>query len=136
MAAGGASLLAFSIFAMLVMSSLGGPRPLCSDCETLCRTNCDAEVETLCGSTCDYNNSGQADCRRQLLKRCTTEGTCCSSNDTCTCDCNTVAQNGCFGVSDGYTRCGSCKLGRFNQCYPTCKNDCNNNCKKKKGCHA
>nr|CDM80042.1 unnamed protein product [Triticum aestivum]CDM80058.1 unnamed protein product [Triticum aestivum] len=92
-----------------------------------------AEVETLCGSTCDYNNSGQADCRRQLLKRCTTEGTCCSSNDTCTCDCNTVAQNGCFGVSDGYTRCGSCKLGRFNQCYPTCKNDCNNNCKKKKG---
>ncbi|EMS62310.1 hypothetical protein TRIUR3_02417 [Triticum urartu] len=43
MAAGGASLLAAAVFSMLVMSSLGHPRPLCSDCDPQCRANCTAE---------------------------------------------------------------------------------------------
>ncbi|KAE8780016.1 hypothetical protein D1007_46859 [Hordeum vulgare] len=134
MAAGGAFLLAFAVFSMLVMSSLGNPRPLCSDCETLCRTNCTAEVETSCSSTC--NDNPLEGCRRQVFERCTTDGTCCSSNGTCACDCNTVSQDRCRGITDNYTDCQACERGQFDYCYSTCKSGCNNNCKKKKGCHA
>uniref|UniRef100_M8BWB1 Uncharacterized protein n=1 Tax=Aegilops tauschii TaxID=37682 RepID=M8BWB1_AEGTA len=111
MAAAGASLLAAVVFSMLVMSSLGHPRPLCNDCDTQCRANCTAE-------------------------QCTANGICCSSNGTCTCDCNDVAESGCKGVSDDTQHCDPCKRGIFDQCFPTCNEDCNNNCKKKECHHA
>uniref|UniRef100_A0A8I6WVL0 Uncharacterized protein n=1 Tax=Hordeum vulgare subsp. vulgare TaxID=112509 RepID=A0A8I6WVL0_HORVV len=130
MAAGGASLLAFAIFSMLVMSSLGDPRPLCSNCETLCRTKGNAVVESTCGNFCDYNLSPQANCRSELLERCTADGTCCSSNGTCTCDCNNVVRDRCYEIN-----CEGCKRDMFNMSYRACNDDCKNKCKKK-GCHA
>ncbi|KAF7034128.1 hypothetical protein CFC21_045193 [Triticum aestivum] len=203
MAAGGASLIAAVVFSVLIMSSLGGPMPLCSDCETMCRTNCTAEAEancanycydtqstagycegcmgayfdqhcnpeclkncsngckkkvlprplcsdcdtvcstkcteelqTTCSEYCDFSRSGLADCQRQLFERCNTEGTCCSSDGTCTCDCETEARKSCVGVSDNSNNCEVCKRGQFDQdCHPTCNTDCNSSCKKKKGCH-
>ncbi|KAM3198620.1 hypothetical protein ACQJBY_073657 [Aegilops geniculata] len=135
MAAGGASLLVAAVFSMLVMSSLGHPRPLCSDCDPQCRANCTAEVKTSCSSYCSSGGGGpQEGCRRNILQQCTANGICCSSNGTCTCDCNTVAESGCKGVPNAIQLCDSCKHGIFDQCFPTCNKDCNNNCKKK-GCH-
>ncbi|VAH02874.1 unnamed protein product [Triticum turgidum subsp. durum] len=111
------------------------PRPFCSDCEPQCRTNCNALVESRCRATCNDKLSSHEDCWRAVFQGCTADGSCCSSNDTCTCDCNTVAQDRCIGVSDNdnYTDCEACKRDQFDQCYSTCKNDCNNSCKKK-GC--
>ncbi|KAI4974087.1 hypothetical protein ZWY2020_042171 [Hordeum vulgare] len=161
---------------MLVMSSLGNPRSLCSVCDPQCSTNCtSAEAETSCISYCDFSpqrdceielqsllgNNGCSDCgalcgtncsaevktscsdesvavlRRavgRVFQQCTANSMCCSSNGTCTCDCNTVAQSRCVGLGDGYTRCEACMRGTSERCYRTCNDDCNNNCKKK-GCH-
>ncbi|EMS62313.1 hypothetical protein TRIUR3_02423 [Triticum urartu] len=134
MAAGGASFhAAVAVFSMLIMSSLGNPRPLCSDCGTLCSTKCNEEARNSCSGTCYNPREG---CERQILDQCKAEGTCCSSNSTsCTCDCNTIAQERCSSLTDNYTDCQACTNSIFNQCNTTCNNDCNNNCKKK-GCHA
>ncbi|KAF7020128.1 hypothetical protein CFC21_033247 [Triticum aestivum] len=135
MAAGGASLLAAAVFSMLVMSSLGYPRPLCSDCDPQCHANCTAEVKTSCSSYCSGGGGGPREgCRRNILRQCIANGICCSSNGTCTCDCNVVAESGCKGVTDATQLCDPCMRGIFGKCFPTCKKDCNNNCKKK-GCH-
>ncbi|KAI4974088.1 hypothetical protein ZWY2020_042172 [Hordeum vulgare] len=112
MAAGGACLLAaLAVFSMLIMSSVGNPKPLCSDCGTLCSTNCTAEAKTSCSGYCDY--SPREGCERQVFERCTRDGTCCTSNGTCTCDCNTVAQNSCTGDTDTYTDCQACTQRLF-----------------------
>uniref|UniRef100_A0A8I6XIX2 Uncharacterized protein n=1 Tax=Hordeum vulgare subsp. vulgare TaxID=112509 RepID=A0A8I6XIX2_HORVV len=132
MAAGGASFLAFVVISMMFMCSLGHPRPLCSDCGALCGTNCSAEVKTSCSDEC--SGGAQASCRSGVFQQCTANSMCCSSNGTCTCDCNTVAQSRCVGLGDGYTRCEACMRGTSERCYRTCNDDCNNNCKKK-GCH-
>ncbi|KAF7034147.1 hypothetical protein CFC21_045198 [Triticum aestivum] len=132
MAAGGASFLAaVVVFSMLIMSSLGNPRPLCSDCGTLCSTKCNEEANTRCSSNC-YNP--QEECQRQVSEECIRDGTCCSSYGTCTCDCNTIAQERCSNLTDNYTDCQACTNSIFNQCNTPCNNDCNNNCKKK-GCN-
>ncbi|KAM3345660.1 hypothetical protein ACQJBY_020254 [Aegilops geniculata] len=136
MAAGGASLLAATVvivFSMLITSSLGGPRPLCSECETQCRTSCEAEAKTRCSPYCSRGGGARGGCTKYVLDECNVKGTCCSSNGTCTCDCNAVAERGCMHFSDGTLQCGPCTRSIFDQCYPTCKKDCNNNCKKK-GC--
>ncbi|KAM3198625.1 hypothetical protein ACQJBY_073662 [Aegilops geniculata] len=135
MAAGGASFLAaVVVFSMLIMSSLGDPKPLCSDCGTLCSTNCTAEASTSCNASGNCYNP-RADCQKQVFEGCTRDGFCCSSDGTCTCDCNTVAQERCSSVTDGSVRCDSCKRGMFDQCYPACVSNCNTKCKKK-GCDA
>ncbi|KAF7034145.1 hypothetical protein CFC21_045196 [Triticum aestivum] len=134
MAAGGAPLLVVVVvFSMLITSSLGGPRPLCSECETQCRTNCTAMVETSCRGYCTSGGGPRSSCRKYVFEDCNVKGTCCSSNGTCTCDCNTVAERGCMSVSDGTLQCDPCKRSIYDQCGSTCRNDCNNNCKKK-GC--
>uniref|UniRef100_A0A8R7R900 Uncharacterized protein n=1 Tax=Triticum urartu TaxID=4572 RepID=A0A8R7R900_TRIUA len=133
MAAGRASPFTFAVFSMLVMSSVGHLRPLCSDCGTLCSTKCTVEVKTCCGNDC--NGGARESCRSGVFQRCTAENTCCSSNGTCTCDYNAVAQSRCMGLGDGYTRCEACTRGRSDQCYRICNNDCNNNCKKKECRH-
>ncbi|XBI14540.1 hypothetical protein VPH35_057112 [Triticum aestivum] len=133
MATSRASLLAVvAVFSMLFMSSLGNPRPLCSDCDPQCTTNCTAEAKIPCRSYCDF--SPQRECERQVFGRCTEDGICCSSNGTCTCDCDTVAKNGCERVSDNSRNCHACTGGIIGQCYHPCYNDCSHNCKKK-GCH-
>ncbi|KAF7034144.1 hypothetical protein CFC21_045195 [Triticum aestivum] len=134
MAAGGASLLAaVVVFSMLITSSLGAPRPLCSECETQCPTSCQAEAETFCSGYCRRGGGLREGCRRSVFEDCTVKGTCCSSNGTCTCDCNTVAERSCISISDGTLQCEPCKRSISDQCGSTCRNDCNNNCKKK-GC--
>uniref|UniRef100_A0A8I6Y120 Uncharacterized protein n=1 Tax=Hordeum vulgare subsp. vulgare TaxID=112509 RepID=A0A8I6Y120_HORVV len=109
------------------------PRPLCSDCHTVCSSKCDEDLETSCTESCE---SPLASCIMKLFEKCTEEGTCCSSNGTCTCDCKAQAQKRCAGITDNYTDCKVCKRSQYDpDCYPTCNNDCENNCKKKKGCH-
>ncbi|KAI5003924.1 hypothetical protein ZWY2020_031167 [Hordeum vulgare] len=134
-AAGGASLLAaVAVFSMLIMSSQGNPRPLCSDCEPQCRTNCTAEVETTCREYCTRGGGPRESCRSSIFERCTANGDCSGSNGTSTCDCNTMAENTCLSVTDGTLQCRPCMSNIYDQCFHPCTNDCNNRCKKK-GCH-
>ncbi|KAI5003989.1 hypothetical protein ZWY2020_031232 [Hordeum vulgare] len=129
MAAGGASLVAaVAVFSMLIMSSLGQPRPSCNDCMAPCNAECNEKMKIFCGSAC--SGGARESCRRAVLAQCTARGTCCSSNGTCTCDCMTVAGKSCMEIG-GFNPigCHSCQHGIAVECYPICYNNC-----KKIGC--
>ncbi|XP_062201514.1 uncharacterized protein LOC133904053 [Phragmites australis] len=136
MASGAAALnaaAAVAVFAVLVMSSQGHPKtgPLCSDCVSLCSTNCTAYIASSCREQCD-TPSGCQDCKNQVLWGCQD----CCSKGTCSCDCNSTIVNACrLACSPRYASCQSCRSGITQTCYSTCNSDCNNNCvKKDHGC--
>ena len=147
-AAGLRATVVIAIFAVLVMSSLGHPRnkPLCSDCSSLCNTNCAAMVMANCSNECNYQFSCQQ-CQSQVRQACcknfcsSSDGTssysCCPNNcvdgdcSTCNCDnCNAAIQNSCISAcSDRY--CRACQFGISQQCMSSCLTDCNDHCVKK-----
>ncbi|PWZ10147.1 hypothetical protein Zm00014a_032311 [Zea mays] len=136
-AAGAGAAVAVAVLAILVLSSMGHPNkgPLCSECGSLCNTNCTAEAanSTTCRSYCDNDpTAAREDCERQVLQGC--QAAYCSYG-TCSRDCNLEAQNACLSIPDDYTDCQACKQGMFQSCFPTCQSNCNSTCvKKEHGC--
>ncbi|CAO2144585.1 unnamed protein product [Urochloa humidicola] len=160
MASGAAGLRAAAaiaaVFAVLVMSSQGHPRtkPLCSDCQSLCNTNCTAFVAEACNSSCSLPPGQCEGCESSVLKACC-QSFCSSSNDTSTvssccpsacisggnctsCSCEfcsaAVVQNSCsvpcsMHASD-MMRCNACKAGAGQYCNESCMSACNDNCVK------
>ncbi|PVH34447.1 hypothetical protein PAHAL_8G219900 [Panicum hallii] len=130
------------------MFSQGHPRnkPLCSDCSSLCNTNCTAMVNANCSNECSFQFSCQQ-CQSQVRQACcqdfcsrsdgTSSYSCCPNNcvdgdcSTCTCDnCNAAIQNSCTSAcSDRY--CRACQSGVAQQCMSSCLSDCNDHCVKK-----
>ncbi|PUZ45352.1 hypothetical protein GQ55_8G215900 [Panicum hallii var. hallii] len=153
-AAGLKAATAVAIFAVLVMSSQGHPRtkPLCSDCPSLCNTNCSAVIAATCNSTCSPPVAECDRCKSQVLQGCcqdfcssshgTSSYSCCPSDciggncTTCSCDsCNAALQDRCtFACSmhaSDLARCEGCKNGVGQQCYSPCISACNDHCVKK-----
>ncbi|CAO2142189.1 unnamed protein product [Urochloa humidicola] len=153
-AAGLRATAAIAVSALLVMSSQGHPRskPLCSDCPSLCNTNCSAFVAKECNSTCTPNMAECDRCKSLVLQGCC-QSFCSTSNDTstissccpsdcisgnctaCSCEtCTTAVQNSCswpcsWHASD-MLRCEGCQRGAGEQCCTSCISACNDNCVK------
>jgi hypothetical protein len=137
---------AVAVFAMLVMSCRGHPKtgPLCSDCASLCYTNCSAVAAAECGSDCN-TPPGCDGCKTTVVQYCQD---CCNSNGTSTYSC---CDNGCIGdcgtcgctscdvvlikcrsaCNPNYSGCQACSDAVRHQCETSCNTACNENCVKK-----
>ncbi|KAF8700102.1 hypothetical protein HU200_034465 [Digitaria exilis] len=118
--------VAIAVLAMLFMSSQGHPRtkPLCSDCQPQCNTNCTAIAAV--GQACCQKFCGGSDGTSSFS--CCPNGT---SSVTCSCDsCKSDIQNSCTSPCSDL-RCMACRDGFGKQCNQSCLDDCNNNCVKK-----
>ncbi|RCV38779.1 hypothetical protein SETIT_8G169400v2 [Setaria italica] len=154
-AAGFRAAAAIAVLAVLVMSSQGHPskKPLCSDCPSLCNTNCSAVVAAACAVDCSPPVGQCEGCKSQVLRGCC-QSFCSSSNDTstvssccpsdcisgdcgtCSCDnCSAAVQNNCawpcsMHASD-MMRCNACRYGAAEQCATSCISACDDHCVKK-----
>ncbi|CAL4992177.1 unnamed protein product [Urochloa decumbens] len=141
-AAGLRAAAAIAVFTVLVMSSQGHPRtkPLCSDCSSLCNTNCTAEIAEKCINECSFQGACDQ-CESQVLQSCcqnfcsSSDGTssfsCCpngTSSVTCNCgNCNSAAQSSCTSPCSELS-CMSCQFGIGQQCRDSCMSACKENC--------
>ncbi|CAL4980357.1 unnamed protein product [Urochloa decumbens] len=143
-AAGLRAAAAVAVFAVLVMSSQGHPRkkPLCSDCPSLCNTNCTAEIAQKCINECSFQY-GCDQCRSQVLQSCcrnfcsnsngTSSLSCCpngTSSVTCCDNCDSVVINNCASPCSDLS-CMACQNGIGQQCRESCMSACNGNCVNK-----
>ncbi|TVU46550.1 hypothetical protein EJB05_06091, partial [Eragrostis curvula] len=147
------------VLAMLVLSSQGHPtkKPLCSDCPSLCSTNCSAFIDAASNGTCSPPIEPCNSCKSQVLRGCCQDfcssgnetnsiSSCCPSDcisgdfATCSCDnCKTKVEQTCGWAACGMhasdrMRCDNCKMGAAQACFPSCNSACNDNCVKKKHC--
>ncbi|KAI4976450.1 hypothetical protein ZWY2020_050057 [Hordeum vulgare] len=119
MAAGGASLFIFAVISMLVMSSLGDPMPLCSDCETLCRANCTVEAQANCAKYCNGTHATTGEC-----KGCTGA----YFQQQCNPNCRKNCSNSCKKVVPLRPLCSDCHTVCSSKCDEDLETSCTESC--------